>query len=168
MNEYLATRYGSPCRGCGYDWSIGEGEALAVVAELPDRVEALVAGHDGRERAAGLDWNVSAYVSHLADNQRIWADRLAGAALGSTAPVVPYDEAELAAARGYEGIALESALWSLRRSAGDWEAALALARDGDVGLRHPEQGDLPLGSVIRVLGHEALHHAWDVARIVGS
>jgi hypothetical protein len=59
----------------------------------------------------------------------IWAERLAGAALGSTRTVSPYDGDLLARARAYEGVPIEDALWSLGRAVVDWKAAVLLAAE---------------------------------------
>jgi hypothetical protein len=168
VNDYLTARYGAPCRECGYAWSTPVDAAAAIVVGTPDRLEAMLAGRGGDERAPGLAWDVTSYVAHLADNNRIWAERIAGAALGAQTPVQPYDEAELATARGYGGFALSAALWSLRRSVLDWTAAWELQGEGEVSLTHPEQGPMAAGQVVVVLGHESQHHVADVETILAS
>ena len=75
--------FGDPCRECGYRWDLTLDEVLALVAAVPDRYAALLAGADGHERHPDLSWSAVAYVCHVADNLRIWAERLAGLALGA-------------------------------------------------------------------------------------
>lgn len=57
----------------------------------------------------------------VADNLRIWAERLAGSAAGAKA-VGAYDDNLLAAARFYSDVPLSAALWSIERARGDAQA----------------------------------------------
>lgn len=167
MNEYLRARYGDPCHGCGYAWSMDEETCKAIIDDAPDQIESLLAGRIGSDRHPDLEWNISAYVTHIADNLRIWAERVAAAALGSTAPVTGYDEYSLAQVRGYEHLPLQGAVWSLYRAVGDWQAAERLAAAaGTPVLDHPEQGHLGIAEVRRILAHEIHHHTTDLQRIV--
>jgi hypothetical protein len=63
--------YGDPCRACGYDWSIGVDDAIALISETPRRCEELAGGADGTTRGAGLDWSTGEYVCHVVDKLRI-------------------------------------------------------------------------------------------------
>lgn len=112
--------YGDPCRECGYDWSISPQEAVELVAAVSAIYADLRIGTDGYQRHPDLDWTACAYVCHVTDNLRIWAERLAGAALGGAREVSGYDENLLARARAYERVPLAGALWSLQRAALDW------------------------------------------------
>jgi len=161
-------QYGDPCRECGYDWSLELEDAIRLVAETPSRYAELLDGTDGSTRGAGLDWSTRAYVCHVTDNLRIWAERLAGAARGSSAEIVPYDSDLLARARRYESIALEAALWSLGRASMEWVEAMEMARiDGSM-LMHPDRGTLTVNDVVMTNAHDAFHHAWDISRILGA
>jgi hypothetical protein len=158
--------FGDPCRECGYGWDCTLDDVLALVAAVPDRYAARLAGCTGAERHPDLSWSAVAYVCHVADNLRIWAERLAGLALGAVGPVGPYDENELAAARRYDEVALPAALWSLTRAAVDWQEAVRLAAGAEVVLVHPDRGALSVLDAARGNAHDADHHAWDLARIV--
>lgn len=136
-----------------------------MIAAADEDYRARTRGCRGDERTEGLEWNVVAYVLHVADNTRVWAERLAGAALGATGPIVPYDEDELARARGYAGFALPAARWSLERALGDWNAAWTL---GGTAFVHPEQGEITADDAARIVAHELHHHALDVSRIVAG
>jgi hypothetical protein len=118
--------YGDPCRECGFVWSVTRSEAQTLMAEIPARMRAALAGNDGTARHPDLGWNARAYIAHVSDNVRIYAERLAGAALGATAPIIEYEQDELAGARRYNHVAVESALWALERAAADWPAAVAM------------------------------------------
>ena len=97
---------------------------------------------------------------------RIWAERLAGLALGATGPIGPYDQDDLARVRNYGRLPLEAGLWSLKRAAADWRDAVALATDRQVVMEHPERGSLSVLDVVRSIAHDAHHHAWDIQRSV--
>jgi hypothetical protein len=125
-----------------------------------------MAGQDGKRKHVELQWNAAAYVVHVADVLRIWADRVAAAALGSSDLIVPYDEGELGVVRGYSELPLAGALWALERAVGDWSAAEGLASSAGSTLNHPEQGPLGLDDVRRIMAHEIEHHAADLSLIV--
>jgi len=122
VNEFLRATYGDPCRRCGYDWSLEPGPCNEIVSSVPDRSAALMAGQDGKREHVDLEWNATAYVVHVGDVLRIWANRVSAAALGSSDPIVPYNEGELGVVRGYMELPLAGALWALERAVGDWLA----------------------------------------------
>ena len=136
---------------------------LGVIAEAPAAFADLLAGRDGTGTADGLTWDARTYVWHVADNLRIWAERLSGLAPGERRPVAPYDQDALAAVRHYDGMPLAAALWSLGRSSaefvGQWSAA-----PPDAALLHPEAGELGMGPVLRQVAHDTVHHQYDVSR----
>jgi len=156
--------YGNPCRECGYDWSITPEEALALMAAIPVRYAALLGEGDGSRRHPALGWSASAYVCHVTDNLRIWAERLAGGALGGECHVSGYDENLLARARAYEHVPVAGALWSLRQAVDMWIEAVDLARRGQVVLIHAERGPQTALDVVRTNTHDAYHHEWDIRR----
>jgi hypothetical protein len=166
VNEFLRAHYGDPCRGCGYGWNVDPGHSRNTIVSAPARFSLLLFGRDGTERHVTLQWNAVAYVVHVADVLRVWADRIAAAALGSSESIVPYDEAVLGEVRGYQRLPLAGALWALERSVGDWIAAEELADSARMALNHPEQGLLELDGVRRIMAHEIEHHATDISLIV--
>ena len=175
MDEWSIATYGDPCRQCGYRWSLSLEEILDVMGDLPAGYRLVTARASGAERHPELAWSVTAYVCHVADNLRIWAERLQGALLGSTRAVRSYDDNLLAEARGYDGIDLQAALWSLTGAVGEWTATVLEARSRErsgppLALLHPERGEIRLVEVARANCHDAVHHRWDVQRVmdVGS
>jgi hypothetical protein len=96
MESWGRALYGDPCLQCGYDWSISPQEAVELVTAVHTNYTELLTGTDGTQRHPDLDWTAGAYVCHVTDNLRIWAERLAGAALGGTREVYRYDENLLA------------------------------------------------------------------------
>jgi hypothetical protein len=167
MDTWAGNLYGEPCRGCGFSFSTGLDESLAYVAAAPEEYSALLAGAAGSERHPDLQWSVGSYACHVADNVRIWAERLAGSAAGAKL-VGSYDENLLAAARSYPEVPLQAALWSLRRARGDWQAAVeGLPLEGVV-LVHRERGEMHLDDVARAVAHDTFHHAWDIRRSLAA
>lgn len=164
VENWGARLYGDPCRQCGFDWSISSDAAVDLIARVPARYVALLADTDGSQRHPDLDWSAVAYVCHVTDNLRIWAERLAGTALGGGRQIPRYDENLLARARAYERVPLAGALWSLERAARDWQEAAHLALVGDVVLMHAGRGEQRAADVARNNAHDAHHHAWDVRR----
>ncbi len=77
---------------------------MDLIARVPVRYAELLADTDGSQRHPDLHWTAGAYVCHVTDNLRIWAERLAGAALGGSQQVPGYDENLLARARAYERV----------------------------------------------------------------
>jgi hypothetical protein len=168
VNEWGITLYGDPCRQCGFSWDADLDGATTTVTGIGAAYTSLLVGATGRERHPELAWSVSAYVCHVADNLRIWAERLAGIAAGADRGVAPYDESLLAEARRYGSIPLEAARWSLGTAIVDWaEAVGRSARSGTV-LVHPERGEQTLAEVVTANAHDAVHHGWDIARTLAA
>ena len=158
--------YGNPCHQCGFEWNISRDGAIELVSTMPRLYAQILAtaGSDGSERHPELRWSVGAYVCHVGDNLRIWAERLVGISRGAKSGVAAYDEGLLAAARAYEGIAIEGAIWSLERAAEAWRLAVEEAAGAGVVLIHPDRGEQSLVDVIRSNAHDAFHHQWDIQR----
>jgi hypothetical protein len=166
MEKWGAGLYGDPCGGCGFGWSLTPREAIGIVEGLPARFRGLLKGHTGRERHPDLAWNPAAYVSHVADNLRNWAERLAGARLSGAVEVPGYDPDLVAQARHYNEIAPAAALWSLERAAVAWSESVTAALDDGVVLEHATRGAQRAEDVARNNAHDGYHHAWDVERIL--
>jgi hypothetical protein len=166
MELWGARLYGNPCRDCDFDWSVTPHAAIAQVAAIPARYAALLAGRSGTERHPELDWSATAYVSHVTDNLRNWAERLAGARLAGATRIPGYDQDLLARARHYDDIPPAAALWSLERAAAAWTESAAAALETGVVLEHADRGAQRAEDVARNNAHDAAHHAWDIGRIL--
>lgn len=164
MNRWGVTTWGQPCRVCGFSWDLPPEEMLVVMAGVPARFRAAVGSSDGSLVGPGLTWSVTAYVCHVADNLRIFAERLVGVARSGNPQIVAYDQDDLAVVRDYHSIAVEGALWSLERAVSDWLAAVDIARAADVVMEHPERGRYTLVDVVSSNAHDALHHEFDIRR----
>jgi hypothetical protein len=133
-------RFGDPCRDCAFDWSLSTEQAIASVMGTPDSYARRIGSADGSLRHPDLDWNVGAYVCHVADNLHIWAQWLAGAALAGEASVPGYEERLLGDARFYVRVPVGGALWQLRQATRPWHEAVTVALAHDVVLAHESRG----------------------------
>ncbi len=165
-NEWWIAEYGSPCRECGFDWSLDPEAVIVQVEALPDRFAALLDGRAGDEIAPGASWSAKAYVFHVADNLRVFAERLEGVAAGGSTALAAYDQDELADARHYDEMSVQSALWALRTSTAAWASATRGALTRPIEYLHAERGLLNAAEITRAPAHDAVHHCWDVTRAV--
>ncbi|HXQ44748.1 MAG TPA: DinB family protein [Acidimicrobiales bacterium] len=164
MSEWGRATYGDPCEGCGFHWTITREQAVATVTAAHRELARSLPADAGQRRHPDLEWSVVAYVCHVSDNLRIWAERLAGLVGGDSRPVARYDPDLLAEARRYDGIALTAAVWSLDRSVRDWAEAVRQADEAGVILVHPDRGAQSVLDVARSNAHDAHHHCWDIFR----
>lgn len=167
-NIWWVEEYGDPCRECGFDWSQSAAAAIEQAEAVPGQFAAMLDGRAGDERFPHATWSAKAYVFHVADNLRIFAERLEGVAAGGSAALASYDQDELAAARRYEEMSVESALWSVRTAAAAWATASRHALAQQTEFLHEERGTLTAAEVARGPAHDAVHHGWDVARATGA
>jgi len=165
-NEWWVSVYGDPCRECGFDWAQAPAAAIAAVEALPDRFAALLDGRTGDEVASGATWSAKAYVFHVADNLRIFAERLEGVFAGAPDTLAAYDQDQLAVARDYEAMSVQSALWSVRTATATWAAAARESLARPTTYLHAERGVLSAAEITRGPAHDAVHHCWDVTRAV--
>jgi hypothetical protein len=166
MDSWGAPLYGDPCRECEFTWSAGLAATISLMRGIPDSVDGLVETATGTERLSDLGWNVSGYIAHMTDNTRIWSERLIAVARGADAHVVPYDPDLLAESRHYNEVALQGAKWSLRIAVNTWLDAVAEASLAGVVMLHSERGAMELFDIVASNAHDALHHRWDLTRIL--
>lgn len=167
VERWGAELYGDPCAGCGYVWTLTPREAVRLLDGLPARFRELLSECTGDERHPDLAWGPVAYVCHVADNLRTWAEGLAAAArLSGEVDVPGYDPDLLAEARRYHRISPEAALWSLERAVAAWTDAVTTALDRGVVLHHAARGIQRAEDVARNNPHDAYHHVWDIERIL--
>ncbi|MFN8028724.1 MAG: hypothetical protein U0W40_20915, partial [Acidimicrobiia bacterium] len=161
-NAQWVDAYGSPCRECGFDFAQEPESAVATVETLPAQF-ATALRDDASAVPPGCTWSVTAYTFHVADNLRIFAERLEGVRAGGPTSLVGYDENELAAARHYDEMSAESAEWSLANAVPLWAAASRAALTAGTTFTHSEYGELSAREIVRAPAHDAVHHAWDVS-----
>jgi hypothetical protein len=170
-NAWWIAEWGDPCRECGFSWSVAPESAIAAVEQVPAQLDVLLQGCTGDERSAvahpgQLSWSAKAYVFHVADNLRIFAERLRGVFAGGSTVLAAYDQDELAAARNYEAMSLQSALWSVHTATEAWAAAARESLTRPFTYQHAERGELTATEITRGPAHDALHHHVDVMRAV--
>ncbi|MGC2485250.1 MAG: hypothetical protein WA359_03285 [Acidimicrobiales bacterium] len=104
----------------------------------------------------------------MADNLRIWSERLAGARLSGESQVTAYDNDLLGVARRYDEINLRAALWSFDCAVREWTESLRMALNTHTELQHSDRGRQSAEDVARNNAHDANHHLWDIERIIAS
>ncbi|MCZ3386824.1 MAG: hypothetical protein LH630_07620 [Actinomycetia bacterium] len=162
MSAWWVEAFGDPCRSCDYNWSVSLDAAMARVSDSPERYRILLHDHSGRERLPELSWSAKGYVFHVADNLRIWAERLTAASAGATDPITEYDDNLLARARAYEQLPIGAAIWSLHKAVDCWKESVVVADETAVVLNHPRRGALSVLDVVRSNCHDVVHHEWDI------
>jgi hypothetical protein len=160
--------YGNPCRECNFVWELSALDAVILVQQLPTHYAERLKGATGKETCPDLSWSVSAYVSHVSDNLRIWSERLAGARLSGESHVTSYDNELLGVARRYDEVTLHAALWSLEWAVREWCDSMRMALVADTVLQHSERGRQRAEDVARNNAHDASHHLWDIERILAG
>lgn len=166
VSDWGRATFGDPCRECGYAWSHDPQDMIETVRRASDDMRLAFAGSGGTTRSPAHSWDARAYVCHVGDNLRIWAERLVAAVEVPNLAVGAYDADLLATARNYSAIPLRGALWSLERAIDAWLSAVEVAWRSDIVLLHPERGSLYLADVMSTNAHDAHHHVFDVRRSV--
>jgi hypothetical protein len=168
MTDWGPAKYGDPCRECGYEWSITQDQAMALVADLPRRFREALEGHDATLIHPDLTWSAAGYVAHVCDNLRIFAERFAAFDMGAYGDTVPYDPDKLAEARAYNSIPVAGALWSLENAARDLVRAVEMTAGQEVSMVIDERGPQNVLELIKTTTHDGYHHVWDVQRTVAT
>jgi hypothetical protein len=166
MTDWGPAKYGDPCRECGYHWTITQPEALALVADIPQRFRDALEGKDATLIHPNLTWSAAAYVAHVTDNLRIFAERFAALDMGAYGDTVPYHPDLLAEARSYNSIPVAGALWSLENASRDFVRAVEMTEGKNVTMIIDDHGPQNVLELVKTTTHDAYHHVWDVQRTV--
>ena len=140
---------------------LGAADPIAVLAETPTRIEALVRAWDSPRWAASYapgKWNAAQLVLHLAHDEIGWCNRVRLALSLEGYVVQPYDGAAWVALEAPipPGVALE-AFVALRRL--NLTLYRRLTREQRTRpFRHPELGEISIEWIIQVLAGHDLHH----------
>lgn len=147
-------------------WTVAISDVVALIADAPAIYADLLRDVTGAEGTPELDWNVGGYVSHVANNVRIWAERLVAATVYQPLVVSSYDADALGVARRYNNVQLSGALWGLREAVDSWQRAWTLGGEGRV-VVHPDRGHITAEDVARRNAHDVFHHQHDIRRCLG-
>lgn len=167
MSDWGPVTYGDPCGECGFVWTMGTSDAVALIADAPTMYADLLRDGSGAEGIPELGWNVGGYVSHVADNLQIWAERLVAATVEQPLVVSSYDADALGVARQYNNLQLFGALWGLREAVDSWQRAWTLASERLV-LVHSDRGHITAEDVAHTNAHDVFHHLHDIRRCLGN
>jgi hypothetical protein len=162
--EMLPGAGNSPeCAECGFSWLTEPGPARDAVERVPDRFAALLSGVDGTQAPTPEVWSPSAYVWHVSDLVRAWAERLHTLAADPGAAWGAFDPDELARARHYDALPQVSGPWAVARSFDALQRSLEPLAS-DTAFTHPQWGRGTVADALRWIAHEAVHHELDVRR----
>jgi len=167
VGQALVEKYGDPCRGCGMDLGLDIPAMRAVLAGVPELMQSAIGDTDGLQHLPELGWTAKAYALHVADNLRLWAERVYALATGPDQTFGRYDENALAVARVYDTVPLTGVWWSLSASVRDWTIAMDAGEAAGVTIEHPALGHLAMIDIVQANVHDARHHAWDIERSIG-
>ncbi len=149
------------CPQCGYRWDTSYADACELIRSSPDRFEAALDGGDGMVPQEDGSWNATAYVWHLTDLARSWAERWRQIEADPGSRLVGWDPDQLAEVRGYRSLPTTPGLWALRRAVDDLMASTdAVGRSAQ--FIHGDWSDGDVGDAMVWLGHEFRHHEQDV------
>lgn len=155
------------CPTCGWDWSIAPPAALEAIAGAPARYAALLDGRDGMVTGPDGGWNATAYLWHLTDLARSWAERWVQLRARPGSRLAGWDPDVLAEARNYRALPTVAAEWALAEAVSSFVAQCRVV-DHDVPFEHADWGAGSVADGLRWLGHEFVHHQLDVdERAVG-
>lgn len=149
------------CPTCDWNWSVSTENALDAIARAPDRYAELLDGRDGMAEPADGGWNATAYLWHLTDLARSWAERWVQLRAMAGSLLVGWDPDVLAEARNYSALPTAAADWALRDAVSSFIAQCSRV-DFDATFEHGEWGQGSVADAIRWLGHEFVHHQLDV------
>jgi hypothetical protein len=157
----------SDCAECGFSWLTAGDRALAAVEDGPASFARLLEGREATVAPAPNVWSPSAYVWHVGDVVRAWAERLHSLGNDPGAAWAGFDPDELARARHYDALPGSTGPWALARSVD----ALVLSLEPlahDTPFVHPEWGSGTVTDALRWVAHETVHHELDVRRVTSA
>ena len=154
---------GANCAECGFGWTTDGERALLHLRGGPGRFDELLEGHDATGQPDPRVWSPSAYVWHVGDVVRAWAERLHSLGTDPSASWAGFDPNELAGARRYHALPPRSGPWALARAIDALEQSLD-GLDMDTAFVHPEWGHGTVADALRWVAHEVVHHQVDVRR----
>jgi len=149
------------CPECGFSWTTGIDDAIAMVAESPLLFFQALSVVDPTTPVRADAWSPNEYLWHMVDVLRIGTERLWALRVDPEGGIPSWDENELAKVRRYDELSSKVAMMAYGRAAEDWVAA-AEAAPPEARTTHSDLGTISTGEVIRRNAHEAQHHLLDI------
>ena len=156
-----------PCAECGFSWDTPIADGLRIVERLPQAIQDAIAG-GGQvlfERPSPQVWSPNEYIWHLADIFRLAAEWLHDMGMLDHPTHYAVDMDALADARGYRRLSLQTGIWSLEQSCSMFITQAAVTPAERTCFYHDWQ-DVTAAQVVAFLTHEAVHHLFDLRRIL--
>lgn len=149
------------CPECGFSWTTGVEDAIAMVAESPHLFAQAFSVVDPVTPVRADAWSPNEYLWHMVDVLRIGTERLWALHLDPGTGVPSWDENDLARVRRYGELSPTVGVMAYGRAAQEWVNA---AGDAPPQARtaHSESGTISAEEVIRRNAHEAQHHLLDI------
>ncbi len=144
-----------------YEQDLGARDVLAALRDTPERIRAVVGGMHAADFARTYGdgkWTVGQLLTHLAQAEMIFGQRIRMALTTPGYVVQPFDQ-DTWMAREANGAGSEAfdAYYALRR----WNLLLyrSLSREErDRRFKHPERGEIDVENLLATLAGHELHH----------
>ena len=143
-----------------YAGALGERDAVAVMAETPRRLAAVVEGLSAAEievKPGPGKWSVREILAHLADCEIAFGFRMRQV-YGGKRDIQPFDQDAWARVYGSYSAGLAMATFVALR---DWNLAFVgglTEADKQIAAVHPERGEMVLWTVVETIAGHDLHH----------
>ncbi len=149
------------CPECGFPWSTGVEDAIAMVGESPLLFAQALASVDAATTSPSGVWSPTQYLWHMVDVLRIGTERLWTLEVDADAGLPSWDENDLARVRRYGDLSASVGMIAYERAVETWVGAAKNTPPG-ASATHSELGALSTADVIRRNAHEAQHHLLDI------
>ncbi len=150
------------CPQCEFAWDLDFDDTLKVIRDAPILIAGQLNGRDGMATQPDGSWNATAYVWHLTDLARAWAERWVQVLHDPGSELIGFDPDQLAAARNYLELPTDPGLWALREAVQLLlDATKLLAESAE--FLHGDWGPGTVADAMRWLAHEFRHHELDIA-----
>lgn len=149
------------CPQCEYAWNLEFDDTLRVIRDAPGQIAGRLEGRDGTAAQSDGSWNATAYVWHLTDLARAWAERWIQISHEPGSELIGFDPDDLAKARNYRSLPTEPGLWAMREAVQMLLDATGLLSESAEFL-HGEWGRGTVADAMRWLAHEFYHHELDI------
>jgi hypothetical protein len=157
------------CAECGFAWDTPILDGLREIERLPRDIREMVEAQAQvlLERPAPQVWSPNEYIWHLVDIFRLSAEWMHDIRALDHPTHYAIDTDALAELRGYNRLPLQTGLWSLEQSCRLFIAEAAVTSPDRTCYYHDWQ-DVTAARVVSFLAHEAVHHLFDLRRILAA